>query len=274
MAELKLTLKEKPKVPVEAEVISPDVLAGKSVSEIASLNVWEGNSKIKIGDLFDIEGSTDGNPEATTIILEGDLTKVRRIGKKMTAGRIVVKASVGFYVGEEMTGGSIIVEGNAGSWAGSVMKGGSIEIKGNAGDYLTAGIRGICKGMMGGTITIHGDTGVELGYWMEKGTIRVGGNTGIFTGIHMKGGAIMIEGDAADRMGAGMTGGKIILMGRTNILPSFFIDGIKKKAKVKGEKIEGPFYVFTGDVTESGKGKLFILKEKNSHLSKFEKYIP
>jgi formylmethanofuran dehydrogenase subunit C len=273
LVELTLSPKSDFGVPVEAEIISPDVFAGKQISEIKSLNIWVGNRKTQLGEAFEIQSSKTDS-EMTTIVLKGDLSRVRRIGKKMSDGCILIKGSAGFFLGEEMSGGSITVEGDAGSWAGSGMTGGRIEIKGDAGDYLTAGARGSCQGMKGGTIIIHGDAGAELGYWMENGVIKVKGSVGQFAGIHMKAGTMLIEGDAGDRVGAGMTGGKIIILGKMNVLPAFFIDGLKNTAKIKGEKLPGPFYLFSGDVTEGGKGKLFVSKENNAHLSKFERLIP
>lgn len=274
LVELTLTPKFDFDVPVEAEIISPDVFAGKPISEIGSLNVWVGNRKTRLSDAFEIQSSSKTSPETITIVLKGDLSRIRRIGKKMTTGSILIDGSAGFFLGEEMSGGSILVEGDVGSWTGSGMTGGKIEIKGDAGDYLTAGARGSCTGMKGGTLIIHGDAGAELGYWMENGLITVKGSVGQFAGIHMRAGAILIEGNAGDRAGAGMTGGKIIILGNMNVLPTFFIDDVKNTTKIDGEKVSGPFYVFSGDVTEGGKGKLFVLKENNAHLSKFEKFIP
>jgi hypothetical protein len=43
--------------------------------------------------------------------------------------------------------------------------------------------------------------------------------------------------------------------------------------KVDGEKIEGPFYRFTGDLADNGKGKLFVSKAKNPYLSIYDKYL-
>ena len=275
MAEISLSLKARSKVPIEAEAICPDKLAGKPLSEVASISIWEGNRRIKLGDFFEIHGSAGETPETTSIVLEGDLSGVKRIGREMTGGKILVKGSVGFYLGEEMSGGTVVVEGNAGSWAGACMSGGTIEIKGEAGDFLASGPRGSHRGMAGGSIVVHGSVGSEAGCWMEDGMIRVGGNIGIFAGIHLSGGTILIGGDAEGMIGAGMTGGRVVLLGRTpSILPSFLIDDIRPTVKVGEEKVTGPFYLFVGDVTEKGDGKIFVSKEKNEHLKIFEKYLP
>ncbi|NIO19935.1 MAG: formylmethanofuran dehydrogenase subunit C, partial [Candidatus Aenigmarchaeota archaeon] len=119
------------KVPIEAECINPDVFAEKSVTNIAKLQIWEGNRKRILGDLFKIEPNPDIAAEKVTIRISGDVSKVRRIGAKMTMGEIIIDGDVGMHLGEEMKGGVITVTGNAGSWLGSMMKNGTIEVKGN-----------------------------------------------------------------------------------------------------------------------------------------------
>jgi len=58
------------------------------------------------------------------------------------------------------------------------------------------------------------------------------------------------------------------------MLPTFTIDSIKAKVKIEeGETIEGPMYLFLGDLTEAGNGKLYVSKEKNPYLSVHEKFL-
>ena len=262
------------KVPVEAECISPDVFAEKSVKEIATLQTWEGNRKRTLGDLFKIKHGTDSSSEKFTIQICGDVSEVRKIGAKMSMGNIIIEGDAGMHLGEEMNGGAITVTGNADSWTGSMMKKGTIEIKGNAGDYIGASYRGSTRGMSGGKIIIHGNAGYEVGCFMRKGLIRVYGNTGQFTGIHMRKGTIFIQGNSEGRTGAQMINGKIVVCGYIpSILPTFTIDDIRPKVKVNGEKVEGPFYRFIGDLADRGNGKLFVSKTKNMHLSFYEEYL-
>jgi formylmethanofuran dehydrogenase subunit C len=260
------------KVPIEAECITPDAFAGKSVGEIGKLKVWEGNRQRSLNELFTVEGESGAKPEEVLIQIFGDVHKVRRIGAQMSAGEIVVHGNVGFHLGEEMVGGKIFVEGNADSWAGSMMKGGVIEIKGDAGDYVGAAYRGgSTKGMRGGTIIVHGNAGNEVGYFMRKGIIKVHGNVGQFTGVHMKNGIIVVFGDSEGRNGAEMTGGKIVVCGRVpSVLPTFTIEAIKPRVKIDGERLTGPFYLFIGDIAERGEGKLYISKASNVHLKFYE----
>ncbi len=71
-----------------------------------------------------------------------------------------------------------------------------------------------------------------------------------------------------------MTGGKIVLCSHIpSILPTFTIDSIKSRAKAEGEEIKGPFYLFIGDLTEHGNGKLYVMKSKNEHLERYEELL-
>jgi len=259
---------------VEAECISPDAFAGKNLEEIGSLQLWEGNRQRSISDLFYIEGDGSAAPEKMTLQLLGDVQKVRRIGASMSAGEIVIHRDAGIHLGEEMRGGKITVGGNADSWTGAMMKDGFIEIKGNAGDYVGAAYRGSVKGMRGGTIIIHGNAGNELGCFMRKGLIKVHGSVGQFVGMHMKNGTIFVGGNSEGRAGAEMTGGKIVVCGSVlSVLPTFSIDSVKPRVKINGEEATGPFYLFIGDVTEEGVGKLYISQASNLHLKFYEQYL-
>lgn len=261
------------KFPIEAKNITPDIFAKKSLKELAALEMWEGNRKRSLSDLFNIKN--DSSPsEEFTIKIEGDVSKLRNLGAGMTKGGIVVDGDVGMHLGEEMSGGTITVAGNAGSWAGSKMKGGTIEIKGNAGDYIGASYRGSTQGMKGGKIIIHGNAGYEVGCFMRNGLIKILGDVGLFAGIHMSNGTIFVQGNSEGRAGAQMINGKVVVVGYVpDVMPTFTIDSIKPKVKVDGEKIEGPFYSFIGDLADNGKGKLFVSKTKNPHLSSYEEYL-
>jgi len=274
LASILLKLKTKVERPLDASSISPDSFTEKSPQEIEKLEMWQGNRKITLGDIFEVSGEISKKTEEISIEINGDLSRARRIGKQMTSGKIIIHGNSGLYLGDGMKGGEIHVYGNADSWVGFNMRGGIIEIEGDTGDYVGSSYRGSREGMRGGTILIKGNAGSQLGCWMKDGAIRVGGNVGLSAGIHMQGGTIFIAGSSAGRLGAEMTKGKIILMGNIPaILPSFLADEIQKKAKVGGDKIEGPFYSFTGDVIEDGNGKLFISMQNNTHLKYKEAYI-
>jgi len=271
----KILLKPKGKfsVPIEASTITPESFASKTLEQMRSLEAWEGNRRTSLDSLFDIEVETDGGEEIT-ILMEGDVSKLRRIGKGMRSGTLTICGTAGMYLGEAMRGGVINVNGGAGSWLGARMKGGTIEVSGDAGDYIGSAYRGSIEGMKGGQIIIRGNAGNELGCWMKKGFIRVGKNVGQLAGIHMIDGTILVEGDSEARTGAQMKGGRIIVMGQTaNVLPSFSIEEIRNVVRAGEERLPGPFYVFAGDLAEGGNGRLYVFKEKNPHLGFCEAFI-
>jgi len=259
--------------PIMAASINPDLFEDKCLAEIAELPIYEGNTKKKLRDLFKIEQDSAGN---LTITINGDVSKVKRIGMGMEKGEIIINGNAGMHLGEKMAGGKITVNGNASGWTGSAMKGGLIEIHGDGSHYLASPYRGTDVGMLGGEIVVDGKVGSDCGCHMKGGIIKIKGGAGPFLGYHMIKGTIYVEKECQTRVGASMTDGKIIVAGTVEeVMPTFTVDAIKKKAKIDdNEKATGPFYVFVGDLAEHGKGKLFVLKEANPHLSAiYDKYL-
>lgn len=268
-----LTLLRKLQFPVMAECITPAAFKGKTVEEIAAFTIWEGNKEKKLGDIFRIE---EDQAETPNITINGDAAEVRRVGSGMKEGEIIVNGDIGMHLGEKMSGGKITVNGNAGQWAGSEMKGGLLEIHGNANDYLASPYRGSDAGMRGGKIIVDGNVGSDSGVFMKKGVIKIHGDAGPFLGFRMRDGAIHVEKKAANRVGASMSGGKIIVSGSLEEpMPTFTIDSIKPKVKLDDtETVTGPFYVFLGDLAETGSaGKLFVSKTNNPQLSTYERFL-
>jgi len=262
--------------PIVAECINPNIFDSKTSKEIWKLKIWEGNKQKALGELFKIEeNKAEGQNETATITVHGEVSKVRRIGTGMKDGEIVIFGNVGMHLGEEMKGGKIVVHGNVEGWAGSMMKGGLIEIHGNASDYLGAPYWGCSEGMHGGKIIVYGNVGNEAGAYMHNGIIKVYGSAGQFVGLRMHGGTIFVQKDCEERTGACMKDGKIVINGYLeSVLPTFSIEGIKEKVKIEEtETAEGPFYLFFGDLTENGNGKLYVSKAKNPHLSSYEKLL-
>jgi len=274
LKQLVLELRRPLSVPTEADVVSPDVLAEKPLEDVRGFSVWEGNRQVNLGEIFSIKGEARVSASESCVVVCGDLSKIRRLGYRMKSGLLKIKGHAGMYVGEEMCGGSISIEGNAGSWLGSKMIGGTIEVYGDSGDYVGASYRGSREGMKGGQIIVYGNAGVEAGCWMRDGIIRIKRNAGIFPGIHMCGGVVLIEGDCDGRAGAGMTGGRVVVCGRMeNVLPSLTIEEIRDRVRVGDERIEGPFYVFQGDVGGTGTGRVFVSMTRNPQLKEYEKYL-
>ena len=269
MAKVILKLKSKPKVPVFAEQLTTENLAGKKAEEICEIPLFEGAVKTRLGELFEVEApEVSPNPQDLEVQILGDLSRFRYVGRGMKAGNMVIEGGGGFYLGEEMAGGSITVKGDVLGWTGSAMRGGLIEVFGHGGDYLAAPYRGETVGMRGGRIIVHGNVGVNTGLLMAGGSIRVEGSAGAFLGHGMLGGEILVQGDCGLRLGAEMKGGRIVVLGRiAGLMPSFTYTDIREKAKFAGEKLRQAFYVYTGDVVEKGAGRLFIARCPNKHLN-------
>ncbi|MCX9025639.1 MAG: formylmethanofuran dehydrogenase subunit C [Candidatus Methanoperedens sp.] len=254
---------------VEAEVINPDIFAGKTTSEIEQLIVWQGAKQLPLSYFFDVEGSAGNAAADTKIIVKGDVSRVKHIGHGMKAGEIVIEGSSGMHVGSEMIGGSILVKGDAGSWAGMEMKGGTLHITGNAGDHVGCAYRGSWRGMNGGKIIIDGNAKSQLGGGMNGGEIRVGGNVENFAGIRMNSGIIVVNGDAIRGVGAEMAGGTFVVSGKVKQLsPGFEYTGTEKNPKVGETVLSGEFMKFAGDyaISKTPKGILYASKEANEEV--------
>ena len=178
---LTLTVLRSSPIPRESDFLSPEKLRGKSLEEIASLPIYEGNRLLTLGKIFRIEGSS----QSERLEIRGDTSTLKRVGEKMQRGKITVMEAVGMHLGAEMSGGEIEVHGDASDWAGAEMSGGTIRIRGNAGDRVGGAYPGSQKGMRGGTLLVYGDAGHEIGANMRRGSIAVGGKVGDFAGIAM-----------------------------------------------------------------------------------------
>jgi formylmethanofuran dehydrogenase subunit C len=264
---LTLTFHTQPAVPLEAECLSPERLAGLDAQAIAQLPVLHGNRTEALGDFFRVSGSPDGE-----LRLEGDLSRVKLIGSDMATGRLRVAGNAGMHLGAGMCGGEIIVEGDVGDWAGAEMKGGRLEILGNAGHLLGAAYRGSRKGMEGGEIVVHGDAGAEVGNGMRRGLIAVGGTSGDFTGVNMLAGTVIVLGEMGWRAGASMKRGTVVSLRPARILPTFYFDCVYRPTflrlylrrlqalglPVEAAHVGGSYRRYSGDMVELGRGELLI----------------
>lgn len=247
---VKLIPKNAFRIPVEAEVIKPDNFAGKGKSEIESITVWHGNKEVTLGSLFDVEVKGVDDKEETKIIIEGDTSRIKRLGEKMTSGEMTINGNVDMHCGAMMSGGKIIVNGDVDSWAGREMMGGELVVEGNAGNYLGAGYWGAEKGMRGGLIRVKGNAGDYVGKHMVGGEIVVEGSTGLLPGLNMSGGKIIIGVDAVLPCGE-MKKGIMVIKGKVlDMLPSFRFDGMEVLDSLELKK-------FTGDLAIGGSGTLY-----------------
>jgi formylmethanofuran dehydrogenase subunit C len=216
---IRLTYKAQTSVPVEIEGFTPDWACDKSVNEIERFEIFHGNCKIALKEMFDVAGDAGDK----CMEFEGNLAGVHWIGAHMSSGRVRIHGAAGRHVGSQMRGGEILVEGDAGGWVGAEMHNGLIHVKGNAGHLTGAAYRGSSKGMTGGTILVDGNAGNEIGLTMRRGIIAIGGSAGDTVGFNMIAGTVLVFGECGIRPGAGMRRGTLVLIGPIppQLLPSF-----------------------------------------------------
>jgi formylmethanofuran dehydrogenase subunit C len=273
MSKTILTLKERPTVPLEAECLSPDVVAPLDHARVRALPVFLGKRQCRLDDFFDVDG-----PGSEELEIRGDAGRVKWIGRGMTRGRVTVVGNAGMHLGAYMKGGAIEVSGNASDWVGGEMKGGLIRVRGNAGGQVGAAYRGSLSGMNGGTILVGGSAGLEIGMRMRRGIIVVGGRARDFAGLQMKGGTIVLMGGAEIRTGAWMVRGTILSLVPVQLLPTFayacaysptFVRLYAKSLQALGVSIPcdgrgGNYRRYTGDAAVPGKGELLVWEPRNA----------
>lgn len=267
------TLKEAPAVPLETEVLSPDMIAPLKHAEVCALPIFLGKRQCRMDDFFTVEG--DGSED---LEIRGDAGRVKWIGRAMSRGSIKIMGNAGMHLGAYMKGGSIEVSGNASDWVGGEMQGGSIRIRGNAGGQLGAAYRGSMSGMNGGSILVDGSAGIEIGMRMKRGIIAVNGPVRDFAGLQMKGGTIFLLGGAEIRTGAWMVRGTIVSMKPLALMPTFayactymppFLRFYAKHLAAFGISIpsagvDGEYKRFTGDAAVPGKGEILVWRSSGN----------
>ncbi len=263
-----LKIKTSTTIPIEADSISPDNFINRSMEEISGLPVFYGRRKCKLCDIFDIIGN---DPEL--IVIEGDLSHVKKLGYGMTRGNMLIRGNAGKHTGAFMSGGQITVEGNVSDNCGAHMSGGIIRVRGNAGHMLGGAYPGEKHGMNRGTIIVEGDCGSDAGACMRRGVIVVKGNTGDFTGVRMLAGTILVFGQLGKRAGANMKRGSIIAFREPEqLLPTFRLNCVYQPLyinlllnKLRKDNIRIPdipadavFYRYSGDINSLGKGEILL----------------
>jgi formylmethanofuran dehydrogenase subunit C len=266
-----LTLRERPSVPLEAEVLTPDRIAGLSEDELRALPVVLGKRQRRLDDFFEVDG-----PGSDELEIRGDVGRVKWIGRGMTRGRITIAGNAGMHLGAFMKGGTIEVSGDVSDWIGAEMRGGLIRVQGNAGGQVGAAYRGSLSGMNNGTILIGGSAGIELGMRMRRGVIVVRGPVKDFAGLQMKGGTIVLMGGAEQRTGAWMVRGTIVALQPVRLMPTFshacaynpaflclYANYLKQFGlSVPVAEAAGSYLRYTGDTSVPGKGEILVWQPK------------
>lgn len=265
-----LTYNAQTLVPVEIEGFTPDWACDKSLGEIERFEIFHGNCRIPLAEMFTVSG----DPSDRHLDFEGNLSGVHWIGAHMASGNVHIHGPAGRHVGSQMRGGVITVDGDAGGWVGAEMHKGLIHVKCNAGHLTGAAYRGSSKGMTGGTILVDGNAGNEIGLTMRRGLIAIGGSAGDMIGFNMIAGAVVVFGECGIRPGAGMRRGTLALFGPKppQLLPSFryastyqsqSVRLVLKTLKDKGFRVDdalmnSEFDLYHGDLVSVGRGEILL----------------
>ncbi len=219
---LLLTLRTKLQVPLEAPCVVPDKLAALSIKQIEHLPVQHGNVAAKLGDYFTVTGDASN----AIVTIDGDVSRVKWLGAKMSGGSLHIRGSAGMHAGSTMTGGTLKIDGDADDWLGAEMRDGLIHVRGRAGHHVGAAYPGSRAGMRGGTLLVNGVTGDGTGAVMRRGLIAVGG-CGDYAGASMVAGSLFAFGSIGRYAGMAMKRGTIVALGDPpEMLPTFRNSGV------------------------------------------------
>ncbi|HQR50979.1 MAG TPA: formylmethanofuran dehydrogenase subunit C [Methylophilaceae bacterium] len=266
MSALALTLKTQPQQRVDCSPLTPDNLAGKTVAEIAAIELQCGKHKLRADAVFDITGT-----DAANIVIRNSSSKLDYIGHGIKSGRITIHGSAGSYLGFQMKKGEIVLHGNADAYAASGMAGGTLHIHGNVGDFLAAAIPGDRKGMKGGLVIITGNAGDRVGDQMRRGIVLIEGNAGAYCASRMLAGTIGVMGSVGDYVGFGMRRGTLLLFSTPKLHSTIqdcgshtlpFINLMFKSfrglpsqfARLDQNRVRR----YAGDIANDGKGEILI----------------
>lgn len=216
MSALSFSLKRRPDQRVDMSPLSTHLLTGLEPKEIGAITLQCGKAKIRVDELFTINGSDTQN-----IVIKNSFGKLDYIAKDMQSGSVRVEGDAGAYLALGMKDGNIHVSGNAGIFAACEMKKGFIAIEGDAGDFLGGALPGNKMGMKGGTVLVKGNAGERVGDHMRRGNILIEGNVGDYCGSRMTAGTIAVMGSTGKFLGYAMRRGTLLLWQKPQLMVTF-----------------------------------------------------
>jgi formylmethanofuran dehydrogenase subunit C len=268
MSALTFTLKQQPQQRVDMSPLVCQRLQGLSIIDIAAIKLPSGKAKIRVDELFTIEGD-----DAQHIVIKNDFAKLDFIGKELEGGSITVDGDAGAYLGMGMKAGEIKVSGNAGLYAACEMKNGYLEIAGDVDDFLGAALPGNKMGMKGGIILVKGNAGERVGDHLRRGLILIEGNAGDYCGSRMTAGTIAVMGNTGRYLGYAMRRGTLLLWNAPQLSASFndcgshtlaFLPILFASFKSLNSKFADASVAFNrvqryaGDMAEMGQGEVLV----------------
>ena len=268
MSALTFTLKKELAQKLDVSPLTPDLLADKSLDDIAATLLWYGKKQIRADEAFEITGNNSNE-----LVFNKSTAKIDYIGSGLKTGHITINGDAGAFLAFQMRQGNITLNGNAADFAASGMAGGLLKINGNVGNYLGAAIIGERKGMKGGTVIVTGNAGERTGDQMRRGMILIEGNAGSYCASRMLAGTIGVLGNVGEYVGYGMRRGTLLLTKTpklhatiqdcgTHTLPFLSLmfksfSGLPSKfAQINQNRVQR----FAGDIGNDGKGEILVLK--------------
>ena len=149
MTALTFTLKSDLAFKLDCSRLTPNGLAGLSLTQINNLSLTNSKNSLKVADYFDVSGNHSDN-----IIFKNPSKQLDFIGQQMSHGSIICQGNVGDRVGDKMRRGLILIDGDAGDYCGSRMVAGTFGVYGNVGEYTGFG-------MKRGTILLNNKTNLH-----------------------------------------------------------------------------------------------------------------
>lgn len=268
MSALTFTLKAKPAQRIDMSPLTPDKLAGKTVAEIAAIELQCGKRKPGVATLFDISGD-----DTADIVIQNSCGKLDYIGSGMKEGRITVHGGAGSWLGFQMKHGKIILNGDADAFAACELAGGTLLVNGNVGDFLASAQPGIRKGMKGGLVIVFGNAGDRAGDQMRRGIVLIEGNAGAYCASRMLAGTIGVMGSVGDYVGFGMRRGTLLLFSTPKLHPtiqdcgahtlpflSLMFKSLKRLPTKFADINQNRVRRYAGDLANDGKGEILVFQ--------------
>jgi formylmethanofuran dehydrogenase subunit C len=266
MKPLQLSLKSSPAQRLDLSPLVPHLLAGKTLADIAALDLATTKEKVTVGDVFKLKGAASED-----IIIEGGSDRFDCIGQEMKSGTLHIDGDVGINAGRLLSGGHLTVAGSTGHYAGSGMSGGKVEILGNAGDFLGGPREGEIHGMSSGLLIVRGSAGHRAADRMRRGTIVIEGDAGDWPASRIVAGTLVVVGSSGINPGYLMKRGTLVL-GHASPLPPTFIDcgplhsaflgvfsrALKLDSRLASRLFTLPLRRVMGDMAVLGKGEILL----------------
>lgn len=198
--------------------ITPSALAGLGVDAVARKDVFLGNRRVALGEVFEVAEAA-----SAALVVSGD-PRLDFVGADMTEGEILVEGPVGALAAARMAGGRLVVRGDAGEGLAAGLAGGRVEVSGSAGARLGSALPGERLGMRGGFVQVAGGAGPGLGARLRGGLILVGGDAGAEAATDLIAGTIAIAGRLGADAGRGMRRGTLLLAQAPDTPAPGFVD--------------------------------------------------